>query len=77
MNNSILSSALVCVLLLVGCATTKSSIVAENEDFIVLKVDESDSYVSLAEKYLGDTRYANVIQRYNPDVAAKTGNHIA
>lgn len=60
-----------------GCASTKSGIIAQNDEFLILKTTQSDSYETLAKKHLGHQRYASIIQRYNPGQVIQSGTHIA
>lgn len=68
---------LISCVLLVGCANNTSDILAKNDDFLIIRTDVGDSFASLAEQYLGDARYASVIQRYNPGMSANSSSQIA
>jgi hypothetical protein len=68
---------LISVVLLVDCANNRREVVAKSDDFLILKTAEADSYATLTEQYLGDAKYANVIQRYNPGMSVNSVSQIA
>lgn len=68
---------LISTVLLAGCANTTQKIVAKSDEFLILQTDGADSYATLAEQYLGDTKFASVIQRYNPGMPVNSSSQIA
>lgn len=64
-------------LLLFGCSSTQRQIIASNDDFIVLQTGDNDTYLSLAEEFLGGKQYAEVLKRYNPETSVATRSYIA
>jgi len=64
-------------MLLAGCTSTQRQVIASNDDFIVLKTSDGDTYGSLAEEFLGGKQYSEIIERYNPETSITTGSFVA
>ncbi|MGQ8367218.1 polysaccharide deacetylase family protein [Glaciecola sp. 1036] len=62
-----------------ACATKPNNqrIINQNEDFILVKVQENDSFESLALEFIGSAKYASLIKRYNPESLLSSGGFIA
>lgn len=68
---------LLIVLFLSGCSLIYKRDLVENEDFFVITANSSDSYESLARKYLGDASQASLIEQFNPTIKLQNGSRIA
>ncbi|MDN4502269.1 polysaccharide deacetylase family protein [Alteromonadaceae bacterium BrNp21-10] len=60
-----------------GCSTTTSTMISSDKDFYIVQASGQDNYSTLAEKYLGNSEMASVIQRYNPSIDIMQGSKIA
>jgi peptidoglycan/xylan/chitin deacetylase (PgdA/CDA1 family) len=68
---------LVIALTLSACSSTKRTIIAENQNYLIVQARGVDDYPALAKDYLGDPGFASVIQRYNPGLEVLNGSEIA
>jgi peptidoglycan/xylan/chitin deacetylase (PgdA/CDA1 family) len=60
-----------------GCGSTAHTIIARDDDFIIVEANAKDDYASLAKEFLGTSSQASVIQRYNPQSKIVKGTPIA
>jgi peptidoglycan/xylan/chitin deacetylase (PgdA/CDA1 family) len=64
-------------LALSACSSSQRTIVAENQNYLIVEARGEDDYPALAKDYLGDASFASVIQRYNPGLDVLQGSKIA
>ncbi|WP_299075073.1 polysaccharide deacetylase family protein [uncultured Paraglaciecola sp.] len=72
-----LSLMILAVLIITGCASSQRHELASNDDFVIVQAGSSDTYASLAQQYLGSKKYAEVLQRYNPQTSQLAGRYVA
>jgi len=68
---------LICLTGLSGCGIKQQSIIASNDDFLIVSTGAGDSYDSLAEKYMGNASNASIIERINPGIIIGNDTNIA
>lgn len=67
------------LILLSACASkqTVERVISNNDQFTLVAVKQTDTYASLANEFLGNKKYASIIQRYNPDLPLDTIEYVA
>jgi len=68
---------ILCITSLISCGPKQQSVIASNDEFMIVKTGAGDSYASLAAKHMGSSSNASIIERFNPDIKITNNTAIA